>query len=167
MPNVKYLNVEGVTGECQDAEHEGCIEVIRYQVEMSTSADNRIAGAGRMVMKPVVVYARFDKAAITLWEMQSKGIWLKTVTLTEARPGDGQKVFFQFTMKNVILHRAVLKPLPAWAAVDGCPVAPGSNCMIYSFSAAAVTGTYYEQNEEGQRGASREFQRDFNRNVCG
>lgn len=103
-----FLQLDGISGESQDAVYQGSIEVIGFTEGLSTvSTINTGGGAGgsKPVLQDINITKYLDRSSPVLRQMLTEGSPIKNATLIVRSGGVTGKrfVFFQIDMTNVIL----------------------------------------------------------------
>lgn len=141
-----YLKVDGVTGESADSNHKNWIDIQSFNWGASQPGNMAVGGgggAGKVQFSDLAVQAFIDKGTPAIMKFCASGKHVNSVELSVCKAG-GQKV--EYT-------RVVLEDV----LVTGCKfTGVGSTDKIivsYYFQAAKVNLHYWEQSDQGTKGA--------------
>jgi type VI secretion system secreted protein Hcp len=163
MNNSIYLQVQGVTGECKDSQHEGWLDIksFQWQLRQPTEAGRGGGGgSGRLAVRDLEVIARMDKAMPTLMAMGAEGKPLATVNLVICKAGGKKEEYLKIILTTVTLSSVELFEFTgdAHAEVgDSAAIAAGDIAVRYCFSPSLVEVGYHEQDEQGNPGPEVSF----------
>ena len=100
---VAYLKLDGVTGESQDVNHSGWIEVLAYSfgVSPASTATGSGGSGGKASFSDFRIIKVLDKSSPVLFQDAASGKVITSGTLELVRP-DGQ-VFMDYKLSNVLV----------------------------------------------------------------
>lgn len=131
-----FLRIEGITGESQDAAHQGWIDVKSYTWGVWRNGD--AAGPGASRYKNLTVHCPVDKATAAVLLFASNGNRVKAIQLSLCKAGNGMIESCRITLENVTVTDVNLDHIAEAA---------------YAFQADRVKFQYWEQAASGIKGA--------------
>lgn len=141
-----FMKVEGASGESQDANHKGWTHIDSFTwgaTQPSSMASGGGAGAGKVTFHDLNVIAAMDKAYPALLKYCSNGKHLGQVEISLNKAGGTQIEFSKIILSDVL--------------VTSCTVNGSNNSdatmITYSFQATKVETKYWEQTNQGGKGA--------------
>ncbi|MGU7784993.1 Hcp family type VI secretion system effector [Burkholderia sp. PU8-34] len=144
-----FMKVDGVSGESADAQHKGWTDIQTFSWGASqpgAMASGSGGNAGKASFNDLVVAAYMDKGTPAIIKYCANGKHLPTVEISACKTGGSQVEFMRVTLQEVLVTSAQL------AGVD-----PGDTAdrllMHYGFQAAKVKKQYWQQNDNGGKGA--------------
>lgn len=136
MSNDVFIKINGITGESEDAEHPGEIQVQNWTWKMaqhSSMMSGSGGGAGKASVDDLVFFHQVDRASPNLMTYCLTGKHIDQVVLTMRKAGGVPLDFFRITMYDVI--------------VTGVEMSPNYEQVSLSF--ARVKEEYIVQNQLG------------------
>lgn len=106
MSNDIFLKIDGMTGESQDAEHPGEIQVTNWTWKMSQRSSMMSGsggGAAKATVEELVFYHELDRASPNLMSYCLTGKHISKAILTMRKAGSVPLDFFRITMYDVIV----------------------------------------------------------------
>lgn len=148
-----FMKVEGASGESKDSNHKGWVDVDSFSWganQTSSMASGGGGGAGKVSFCDLNVVAKIDKAYPAVLKHCATGKHLGSVEISLCKAGGSQIEFGHITLTDVLV---------TVVNVDGTN---GSDFVTvsYGFQAAQVKAQYWEQTNQGGKGA--ESQMGFN-----
>ncbi|MGD8106460.1 Hcp family type VI secretion system effector [Pantoea sp. FN0302] len=131
-----FLKIAGLTGESQDAAHQGWIDVKSYS--WGVHRNGNVAGPAASRYKNLTVHCPIDKATAAVLLFASNGNRIKAIQLSFCKAGNGMIESCRLTLENVIVIDANLDHISEAA---------------YAFQADKVKFQYWEQTAAGIKGA--------------
>ena len=137
------MKVEGASGESQDSNHKGWTDIDSFTwgaTQPNTMASGGGAGAGKVSFHDLNVIAKVDKCYPAVLKHCATGKHLGQVDISLCKAGGSQIEFTKITLSGANSSDTVT--------------------VNYSFQAAKVKTQYWEQTNQGGKGA--ESQMGFN-----
>jgi type VI secretion system secreted protein Hcp len=106
MSNDVFLKIDGITGESQDAEHPGEIQVTNWAWKMSQQSSMMSGsggGAAKATVEDLVFFHEVDRASPNLMAYCLTGKHVRKAVLTMRKAGGVPLDFFRITMSDVIV----------------------------------------------------------------
>ena len=144
-----FMKVDGVTGESADAQHKGWTDIQSFTWGASqpgAMASGSGGNAGKASFNDLVVAAYMDKGAPSIIKNCANGKHLSSVEISACKTGGTQVEFMRVTLQEVLVTSAQV------AGIDPGDVADRL-MMHYGFQAAKVKKQYWQQNDNGGKGA--------------
>ncbi|HKT63104.1 MULTISPECIES: Hcp family type VI secretion system effector [Burkholderia] len=144
-----FMKVDGVTGESADAQHKGWTDIQSFTWGASqpgAMASGSGGNAGKASFNDLVVSAYMDKGAPAIIKNCANGKHLSSVEISACKTGGTQVEFMRVTLQEVLVTSAQV------AGIDPGDVADRL-MMHYGFQAAKVKKQYWQQNDNGGKGA--------------
>ncbi|KVP45282.1 Hcp family type VI secretion system effector [Burkholderia ubonensis] len=144
-----FMKVDGVAGESADAQHKGWTDIQTFSWGASqpgAMASGSGGNAGKASFNDLVVAAYMDKGAPAIIKNCASGKHLPSVEISACKTGGTQVEFMRVTLQEVLVTSAQV------AGVDPGDVADRL-LMHYGFQAAKVKKQYWQQNDNGGKGA--------------
>lgn len=144
-----FMKVDGVTGESADAQHKGWTDIQSFTWGASqpgAMASGSGGNAGKASFNDLVVAAYMDKGAPAIIKNCANGKHLSSVEISACKTGGTQVEFMRVTLQEVLVTSAQV------AGIDPGDVADRL-MMHYGFHAAKVKKQYWQQNDNGGKGA--------------
>jgi type VI secretion system secreted protein Hcp len=141
-----FLRIEGITGESQDANHQGWINVDSFTWGAMQPGNMGVGGgggAGKVQYRDLTVQASIDKATPAIMRYLSNGKHVSKLEVSVCKAGGSQIEYCRITLEdvlitNVIFHGATQRDLIG---------------ISYQFPAAKIKNQYWEQSANGGKGA--------------
>ena len=98
-----FLKVAGVTGEAQDSDHKGEIEVVSWSwgLQAPAALGGPTSTTGRAALQELVITKRVDKSTPTLMQFVRNHKVLPTALLTVRKAGATPLEYFRIELSNV------------------------------------------------------------------
>ena len=141
-----FMKVEGASGESQDANHKGWTNIDSFSwgaTQPHSMASGGGAGAGKVTFHDLNVVARLDKANSAVLKHCATGKHLGKVEISLCKAGGSQIEFGKITLTDVLVTNVTYSGANAADAV----------MVNYSFQASQVKSQYWEQTNQGGKGA--------------
>jgi len=148
-----FMQVDGATGESQDANHKGWTDMDSFTwgaTQPNTMASGGGAGAGKVSFHDLNVVAKIDKCYPAVLKYCATGKHLGSVNISLCKAGGTQIEFGKITLTDVMVTNVTVTGANTSDAV----------MVNYSFQAASIQTQYWEQTNQGGKGA--ESQMGFN-----
>lgn len=146
MSSNAFLKIQGISGESKDSNHEGWIDVDRFEIDAlqpGNMASGGGGGAGKVKYGDLTIFAHADKATPTIFGYAADGKHIPKVELSVHKAGGTQIEFIRITLEEVLI---------SYAAYNGS-LSSSLIPVIYRFQAARIRHQYWEQTEQGSKGA--------------
>jgi type VI secretion system secreted protein Hcp len=96
-----FLKVQGVTGEANDADHKGEIDVVSWSWGMESSAQTMTGSAkGRVVISELHIVKRVDQSSPTLMSYLRTNKVVPQASLSVRKAGDTPLEYFKIELQN-------------------------------------------------------------------
>ncbi|MBY4766533.1 Hcp family type VI secretion system effector [Burkholderia ambifaria] len=144
-----FMKVDGVTGESADAQHKGWTDIESFTWGASqpgAMASGSGGNAGKASFNDLVVAAYMDKGAPAIIKNCASGKHLPKVEISACKTGGSQIEFMRVTLQEVLVTSAQVAGIDPGDAADRL-------MMHYGFQAAKVKKQYWQQNDNGGKGA--------------
>ena len=108
MAIAMYLKVDGVTGECTDADHKQWIDISSYTWNASqagTMSAGSGGGSGKVSFSDLFVVANLDSATPALLKYCASGKHVPEVKLSLCKAGGTQVEYSTIILKDVLLTK--------------------------------------------------------------
>jgi type VI secretion system secreted protein Hcp len=141
-----YLKVDGVIGESKDSNHREWIDLRSMDWGASQPGSMTTGGGGgigKVSFNDLNVVARIDKAAPAIMKFCANGKHIGKVEVSVCKAGGTQIEYSKFTLEEVLVTSVTYT-----ADKDS-----DSLLVNYSFQAGKVKQQYWEQTEQGAKGA--------------
>jgi type VI secretion system secreted protein Hcp len=96
-----FLKLAGVTGEAQDSDHQGEIQVVGWSWGLSAPAAVGGGATGKTSLSELTVRKKVDQATPTLMQYLRTHKLVPTATLTVRKAGTTPLVYFKIDLTNV------------------------------------------------------------------
>jgi type VI secretion system secreted protein Hcp len=105
MANDFHLDLEGVKGESEHADHKGQIAIMSFNWGLSNPAQITGSGMGQSTVsfQDIHFTKSYDKASPVMAQHLAKGKHFTNATFTCRKPGDGQKDYLVIKMKQLFI----------------------------------------------------------------
>lgn len=136
-----FLKVEGVTGEANDADHKGEIDVVSWAWGIQASLDASTGQArGRRKLSELQIVKKVDRSSPTLMDYVRSNKTVKTALLTVRKAGKTPLVYFTVALKD--------------ARVTSVKVESIETDLVerVNLGFVEVTVTYVQQDSTGAKG---------------
>lgn len=141
-----FMKVEGASGESQDANHKGWTNISSMTwgaTQPHSMASGGGAGAGKVTFHDLNVVAAIDKANPAVFKHCALGKHLGQVEISLCKAGGSQIEFTKITLTDVLVTNVTISGANAADSV----------IVNYSFQATKVKLQYWEQTNQGGKGA--------------
>ena len=140
------LSQSGITGESQDTNHTGWIELdsFSFGVDNATTIGSASggAGAGKVKFSQLSIQKVVDSTSPALFSMAASGVHMPTLTLAIRKPGTNAKDFLVYTFKLVFVTDI------SWGGSSGGDIPSESVAFAYG----ALQISYAKQDASGAVG---------------
>ena len=141
-----FMKIDGANGESKDANHKNWSDIISFSwgaTQPGNMASGGGLGAGKASFNDLHVVARIDKAAPAVMKHCASGKHLGRIELSVCKAGGQQVEYTKITLEDVLVSSVQLSGDPKSESVT----------VNYAFQAARVKQQYWEQTEQGGKGA--------------
>lgn len=141
-----YLKVEGVTGESNDSNHKNWTDIHFFSWGASQPGNMSVGGgggAGKVNFNDLEVIALIDKATPSILKYCASGKHVKSVELSVCKAGGNQVEYAKITLTDVLVTSV------RYTGAGG----DDTIGVAYSFQASSVKQQYWEQTQQGSKGA--------------
>lgn len=152
-----FMKVEGASGESQDANHKGWTNISSMTwgaTQPHSMASGGGAGAGKVTFHDLNIVASIDKAYPAVLKHCATGKHLGQVEISLCKAGGTQIEFGKITLTDVLVTNVTVSGANAADAV----------IVNYSFQATKVKSQYWEQTNQGGKGAESQMGFDIKAN---
>lgn len=142
-----FMKIDGANGESKDANHKDWSDVLSFSwgaTQPGNMSSGGGLGAGKASFNDLHIVARIDKAAPAVLKHCASGKHLNSVQLSMCKAGGTQIEYSRITLEDVLVSSVQ-------QSGDG-----GSESGViinYAFQAAKVKQQYWEQTDQGGKGA--------------
>ncbi|QKJ86540.1 type VI secretion system tube protein Hcp [Paramixta manurensis] len=141
-----FLNIDGIQGESQDANHKGWINVTSFTWGANQPGNMKVGGgggAGKVHYRDLTVQSQLDKAAPAIMRYVSNGKHINKVELSLCKAGGNQMEYCRITLEDVLITNALFNGKTNSDIIG----------MSWEFLSAKVKTQYWEQAASGGKGA--------------
>jgi len=141
-----FMKIDGANGESKDSNHKNWSDIISFSwgaTQPGNMASGGGLGAGKASFNDLHVVARIDKAAPAVMKHCASGKHLGKVELSVCKAGGQQVEYSKITLEDVLVSSVQLSG----------ELNSESVVVNYAFQAAKVKQQYWEQTEQGGKGA--------------
>ena len=141
-----FMKIDGASGESKDANHKNWTDIVSFSwgaTQPGSLASGGGLGAGKASFNDLHVVARIDKAAPAVMKHCASGKHLSRVELSVCKAGGQQVEYTKITLEDVLVSSVQLSGELNQEAV----------LVNFAFQAAKVKQQYWEQTEQGGKGA--------------
>ncbi|MDT0139567.1 type VI secretion system tube protein Hcp [Acidovorax sp. PRC11] len=141
-----FMKVEGASGESQDSNHKSWTDIRSFSwgaTQPNSMATGSGAGAGKVTFHDLSIVAKMDKAYPAVLKHCSTGKHLGQVEISMCKAGGTQIEFGKITLTDVLVTSVTV------SGTDGSDAV----LVNYAFQAAKVKTQYWEQTNQGGKGA--------------
>lgn len=152
-----FLKIEGITGESQDSNHKGWINIQSFTWGASQPGNMAVGGgggAGKVQYRDLTVQAYMDKATPALMKYVSNGSHVSKVELSTCKAGGSQIEYSRITLEDVLVTNVLFN-----GAINSELLT-----LSYQFQASKVKIQYWEQSSSGGKGAETQMGWDIKAN---
>jgi type VI secretion system secreted protein Hcp len=154
-----YLQVDGITGESQDSNHKGWIDIASYtwgSTQKGAMASGGGGGAGKVNFNDLSVATNMDCATPALLKYCANGKHISNIKLSFCKAGGTQIEYSTVVLKDVIVTNVQISGVGSLDQV----------ALNYSFQASQVEHHYWVQSKDGTKGAETEMGWDVKANKA-
>ncbi|MBO9356845.1 type VI secretion system tube protein Hcp [Bordetella petrii] len=140
------MKIDGANGESKDANHKNWTDIISFSwgaTQPGNMASGGGLGAGKASFNDLHVVARIDKAAPAVMKHCASGKHLGKIELSVCKAGGQQVEYSKITLEDVLVSSVQLSG----------ELNSESVVVNFAFQAAKVKQQYWEQTEQGGKGA--------------
>jgi type VI secretion system secreted protein Hcp len=133
-----FAEFTGITGEADQKDHEGWIEIDSFSYAMGTpgSGTGAVRRRGDVVIEDMVLVKGVDKTTPKLMEAAAKGTVITTVTIEAGQEYDGDlQIFYRYELENVMVT--------SYQSTVGATEVP-TDTLTLNFEEITVTYTEYD-----------------------
>ncbi|WP_017348347.1 Hcp family type VI secretion system effector [Pantoea sp. A4] len=141
-----FLRIDGITGESQDSNHKGWININSFTWGASQPGSMAVGGgggAGKVQYRDLSVQASIDKATPAIMRYISNGKHVSTVEISVCKAGGTQIEYCRITLEDVLITNVMFNGTTQRDLIG----------INYQFQAAKVKNQYWEQSSSGGKGA--------------
>ncbi len=141
-----FMKIDGANGESKDSNHKNWSDIVSFSwgaTQPGNMASGGGLGAGKASFNDLHVVARIDKAAPAVMKHCASGKHLGKVELSVCKAGGQQVEYTKITLEDVLVSSVQLSG----------ELNSESVVVNYAFQAAKVKQQYWEQTEQGGKGA--------------
>lgn len=141
-----FLKIEGITGESQDANHQGWTNVDSFTwgaTQPGNMATGGGGGAGKVQYRDLVIQAKIDKGTPAVMRYLSNGKHISKVEISVCKAGGKQIEYCRITLEDVLITNVLFSGVSRQDLIG----------ITYQFQAARVKNQYWEQSASGGKGA--------------
>jgi len=141
-----FMKIDGANGESKDANHKNWTDIISFSwgaTQPGNMASGGGLGAGKASFNDLHVVARIDKAAPAVMKHCASGKHLSKIELSVCKAGGQQVEYSKITLEDVLVSSVQLSG----------EMNSESVVVNFAFQAAKVKQQYWEQTEQGGKGA--------------
>lgn len=141
-----FMKIDGAQGESKDANHKNWTDIVSFSwgaTQPGNLASGGGLGAGKASFNDLHVVARIDKAAPAVMKHCASGKHLSKIELSVCKAGGHQVEYTKITLEDVLVSSVQLTGELNSEAVT----------VNFAFQAAKVKQQYWEQTEQGGKGA--------------
>lgn len=141
-----FMKIDGANGESKDANHKNWTDIISFSwgaTQPGNMASGGGLGAGKASFNDLHVVARIDKAAPAVMKHCASGKHLGKIELSVCKAGGQQVEYSKITLEDVLVSSVQLSG----------ELNSESVVVNFAFQAAKVKQQYWEQTEQGGKGA--------------
>ena len=141
-----FLRIEGITGESQDANHQGWINMDSFTWGAMQPGNMGVGGgggAGKVQYRDLTVQASIDKATPAIMRYLSNGKHVSKLEVSVCKAGGSQIEYCRITLEDVLITNVIFHGTTQRDLIG----------ISYQFQAAKVKNQYWEQSANGGKGA--------------
>lgn len=141
-----FLRIEGITGESQDANHKGWINVDSFTWGASQPGNMSVGGgggAGKVQFRDLSVQTSIDRATPAVMRYVASGRHISKVEISVCKAGGSQIEYSRITLEDVLITNVMFSGATQRDLIG----------MNYQFQASKVQCQYWEQTAAGSKGA--------------
>jgi type VI secretion system secreted protein Hcp len=141
-----FIKLDGIAGECKQAQHKGWIDVLNYSYGASQSASTAMGGGGgvgKADFRPLTFTHVIDRSTPNLFKYCGAGKHIPKVELSACKAGDGSQEFFNIKLFDVLIVEV---------SPNGSSGAETLESVSLAYSKIEIM--IKEQNDNGSMGAA-------------
>ena len=141
-----FMKIDGANGESKDSNHKNWSDIVSFSwgaTQPGNMASGGGLGAGKASFNDLHVVARIDKAAPAVMKHCASGKHLGKIELSVCKAGGQQVEYSKITLEDVLVSSVQLSG----------ELNSESVVVNFAFQAAKVKQQYWEQTEQGGKGA--------------
>ena len=153
-----FMKIDGASGESKDANHKNWTDIVSFSwgaTQPGNMASGGGLGAGKASFNDLHVVARIDKAAPAVMKHCASGKHLSRIELSVCKAGGQQIEYTKITLEDVLVSSVQLSGELNQESVT----------VNFAFQAAKVKQQYWEQTEQGGKGAESVVAWDIKKNL--
>jgi type VI secretion system secreted protein Hcp len=152
-----FLQVDGVTGEATDSNHQGWLDIVTctWGASQNASISGGGGGSGKVQFNDLRIYSHVDKATPALIKYCASGKHIPKIKVSVCKAGGTQIEYATIVLKDAIVTGANLKGASANQLMG----------IEYSFQGAQVEHHYWKQSKDGTKGAESQMGWDIKANT--
>lgn len=141
-----FMKIEGANGESKDANHQDWTDIVSFSwgaTQPGNMASGGGGGTGKASFNDLHVIARIDKAAPAVMKHCASGKHLSKIEVSVCKAGGEQIEYSKITLEEVLVTSVQLSSDQESERV----------IVNYAFQAGKVKQQYWEQSNQGSKGA--------------
>lgn len=152
-----FMKVEGASGESKDSNHTGWTDIDSFTwgaIQPHSMSSGGGAGVGKVAFQDLNVVAKMDKCYPAVLKHCATGKHLGKVEISLCKAGGSQIEYGKIELTDVLVTSVI---------VSG--TSSGESTVVnYSFQAAKIKTQYWEQTNQGGKGAESQMGFDIKQN---
>lgn len=152
-----FMKVEGASGESKDSNHTGWTDIDSFTwgaIQPHSMASGGGAGVGKVAFQDLNVVAKIDKCYPAVLKHCATGKHLGKVEISLCKAGGSQIEYGKIELTDVLV-----------TSVTVSGTSSGESTVVnYSFQAAKIKTQYWEQTNQGGKGAESQMGFDIKQN---
>lgn len=150
-----FLKVDGASGESKDANHSGWTDITSFSWGASQHGNMIVGGgAGNVNFNVLHINTLIDKSSAAILKHCSNGKHISKIEVSVCKAGGGQVEYTRITLEDVLVTGVQFNGINGDDALG----------ISYAFQAAKVKDQYWEQTENGTKGAENLMKWDIKKN---
>jgi len=141
-----FMKIEGANGESKDANHKDWTDIVSFSwgaTQPGNMGSGGGGGTGKASFNDLHVIARIDKASPAVMKHCASGKHLSKVEVSVCKAGGEQIEYSKITLEEVLVTSVQLS----------CDQESERVLVNYAFQAGKVKQQYWEQSNQGSKGA--------------
>ncbi len=152
-----FMKVEGASGESKDSNHTGWTDIASFTwgaIQPHSMASGGGAGVGKVAFQDLNVVANIDKCYPAVLKHCATGKHLGKVEISLCKAGGSQIEYGKIELTDVLV-----------TSVTVSGTSSGESTVVnYSFQASKIKTQYWEQTNQGGKGAESQMGFDIKQN---
>lgn len=152
-----FMKIEGTTGESKDSNHKDWSDIRSFAwgaTQPGSMSTGGGGGTGKASFNDLNVVAHVDRSAPAVMQHCSTGKHLSSVQVSVCKAGGTQVEYSRITLEDVLV-----------TSVQYTGAHDGEGLLVnYAFQAARIKKQYWEQTEQGGKGAESVIAYDVKQN---